>query len=91
MEVHHCDNLVLLRLDPKNDSAGERHRKTAANAIFDFMIEERVDLDSVESVLNRREEAFAEILLLALVKPGRRNQLDLGFRMEANRFHPSAA
>lgn len=91
MQVHHCDDHVLVRRNPKNDTERELHRKTASNAIFCFVVQERIDLDSVERVLNGRKEPFSEILLLGLVKLCRRHHLCLGFRMEANRFHPSAA
>ena len=90
MQVHHSNDDVLVRHDLKNDPERERHRETATNAVFDFLVQDRVDLDSVESVLNGRKEAFSEILLLGLVKLCRRHHLSLGFGMEANRFHPSA-
>ena len=91
MQVHYCNDRVLIRHNPKNDTERELHRETATNAIFDFVVQERIDLNSVESVLNGRKEAFSEILLLGLVKLCRRHHLCLGFRMEANRLHPSAA
>jgi hypothetical protein len=91
MQVHHSNDDVRVRHDPKNDTERECHRETATNAVFDFVVQERIDLDSVESVLNGRKEPFSEVLLLGLVKRCRRHHLSLGFGMEANRFHPSAA
>jgi len=91
MQMHHCDDYVLIRHDPKNNTERERHRKAATNAIFDFVVQERIDLDSVESVLNGRKETLSEILLLLLVKHSSRHHLSISFGMEANRYHPSAA
>jgi hypothetical protein len=47
MQVHHCDDHVLVRHDPKNDTEGERHRETTTYAILDFIVQEGVDLDSI--------------------------------------------
>ena len=91
MQVHHRDNYVLIRHNPKNDTERERRCETATNAIFDFVVQKRVDLDSVEGILNGRQETLSEILLLGLIKHRRRHHLRFGFGMEANRFHPSAA
>jgi len=91
MQVHHCNDRVLIRHNPKNDCERERHREAAPNAVFGFAVQERVDLDSVEGVLNGRKKPLTEIFLLGLVKLCRRQHLSIGFGMEANRYHPSAA
>lgn len=36
MQVHHRDDHVLIRHDPKNNAERERHRETTTNAVFDF-------------------------------------------------------
>lgn len=91
MQVHYGNDNVLIRHYPKNDSERKFNRETAANAVFDFVVQEWIDLDSIERVLNGRKKAFPEILLLGLIKLCRRHHLCLGFRMEANWLHPRAA
>jgi len=75
MLVHHCDDHVVIRHYSKNDTERKRHRETTTNAIFDFVIQVRVNLDSIEGILNRGKEPFPEILLLGLIKLCRQQHL----------------
>ena len=90
MQVHHGDDNILIRLDPKQDPEGEGACQAATNVALDESVQERVDLNSVKGVLNGDEKPPAQLRLLGLVVCRRLHHPGFGLGMEPDRLHPSA-
>lgn len=59
------------------------------NIEFDHWKHERINLDSVDRILDRAEKTLAEIFLLRFVPARRMRHFGVGFRMETILFQPS--